>query len=93
MNELIRLLGSPATANIPKRPGEPDCTWADITKIRKELCWEPKVHIAEGVIRMLENMNYWRDAPIWTVSSIADATADWFKYLGSASKESGAVSQ
>jgi hypothetical protein len=29
-------------------------------------------------------MDYWRDAPVWTVSSIADATADWFKYLGSA---------
>ena len=86
VNELVRLLGSPATVHIPKRPGEPDCTWADITKIRSELGWEPKVRIAEGVKIMLENMDYWRDAPVWTVSSIADATADWFKYLEPAAK-------
>jgi UDP-glucose 4-epimerase len=89
VNELIRLLGSPATVHIPKRPGEPDCTWADITKIRMELSWEPKIRIAEGVKIMLENMDYWRDAPIWTVSSIADATADWFKYLGLPAEQSG----
>ena len=82
VNELIRLLGAPSTVHIPKRPGEPDCTWADITKIRSELGWEPKIHISEGVKVMLENMDYWRDAPVWTVSKIADATADWFKYLG-----------
>ena len=92
VNELVRLLGSPATVNILKRPGEPDCTWADITKIRKELGWEPKIHIAEGIKTMFENMDYWRDAPVWTVSSIADATADWFKYLGSSSQESGNLS-
>jgi len=88
VNELIRLLGSPETVHIPKRPGEPDCTWADITKIRRELGWQPKVDIAEGVKAMFEHMDYWRDAPVWTVSSIADATADWFKYLGSSSQES-----
>jgi UDP-glucose 4-epimerase len=88
VNELVRLLGSPETVHIPKRPGEPDCTWADITKIQRELGWEPKVDIAEGVKTMFENMDYWRDAPVWTASSIADATADWFKYLGSPSQES-----
>lgn len=82
VNELVRLLGSPESVNIPKRPGEPDCTWADITKITTELGWSPKVPIAEGVKVMLDNMDYWRDAPVWTVSSIADATSDWFKYLG-----------
>jgi UDP-glucose 4-epimerase len=82
VNELVRLLGSPATVNIPKRPGEPDCTWADITKIRTELGWEPKVAIADGVRAMLENIDYWRDAPVWTASSIAEVTADWFRYLG-----------
>ena len=33
VNEIVRLLGSPPTVQIPKRPGEPDCTWADISKI------------------------------------------------------------
>lgn len=81
VNELVRLLGSPETVHIPKRPGEPDCTWADITKIQGDLAWQPKVSIAEGVKVLLENVDYWRDAPVWTASSIADATADWFKYL------------
>ena len=53
VNELVRLLGSPPTVHIPKRPGEPDCTWADICKIRSELGWEPKVSFADGVRVML----------------------------------------
>ena len=82
VNELIRLLGSPPVAHIPKRPGEPDCTFADIAKIRADLGWEPKVCFAEGVAIMRENIDYWRDAPVWTVSRIAEATTDWFRYLG-----------
>jgi UDP-glucose 4-epimerase len=82
VNELVRLLGSPPSVHIPKRPGEPDCTFADMTKIRRDLGWNPKVPIDQGVRAMMDNMDYWRDAPVWTVSSIADATADWFKFLG-----------
>jgi UDP-glucose 4-epimerase len=81
VNELVRLLGSPSTVRIPKRPGEPDCTWADISKIRRELGWEPKVSFAEGVEVMRQNIEYWRGAPVWTVSRIADATRDWFHFL------------
>ena len=44
------------------------------------------VRFADGVKVMLENMDYWRDAPVWTVSSIKDATADWFKFLGDDSR-------
>jgi UDP-glucose 4-epimerase len=82
VNELVRQLGSPPCEHIPKRPGEPDCTWADITKIRAELGWEPKVSFADGVKIMRQNIDYWRDAPVWTASSIAEATVDWFNYLG-----------
>lgn len=82
VNELVRLLGATRTVHIPKRPGEPDCTFADISKIGAELGWKPKIPIADGVKVMMANMDYWRDAPVWTVSSIADATSDWFKYLG-----------
>jgi UDP-glucose 4-epimerase len=81
VNELVRLLGSPPTVPIPKRPGEPDCTWADISKIRRDLGWEPKVSFADGVRVMLENIDYWRDAPVWTASRIAEATSDWFRFL------------
>jgi UDP-glucose 4-epimerase len=84
VNELVRLLGSPPTINIPKRPGEPDCTFADITAIRRELGWQPKVTLADGVKAMLADLDYWRDAPVWTVDGIARATADWFRLLGPA---------
>jgi len=84
VNELVRELGSPPTVRIPKRPGEPDRTWADISKIRRDLGWGPKVTFAEGVRVMLDNIDYWRDAPVWTTDAIADATQDWFRYLGTA---------
>ena len=51
VNELVRQLGSPPTVNLPKRPGEPDCTWADIAKIEKDLGWHPRVAFPEGVKR------------------------------------------
>jgi UDP-glucose 4-epimerase len=81
VNELVRHLGSPQTVRIPKRPGEPDCTWADIAKIQRDLGWKPKVGFAEGVKVMLANIDYWRDAPVWTASRIAEATSDWFRFL------------
>ena len=89
VNELVRLLGSPPTTHIPKRPGEPDCTWADIGKIERELGWLPKVKLADGVRVMLENIDYWRDAPVWTASTIADATRDWFRFLGQVESGTG----
>ncbi len=82
VNELIRHLGSPPTIAIPRRPGEPDCTWADIGKIRDHLGWTPKVGFAEGVGIMRDNLQQWRDAPVWTVERIAEATSDWFRFLG-----------
>ncbi len=81
VNRLVELLGGEKT-HIPKRPGEPDCTFADISKIVRDLGWSPKVSIEEGVAEVLKNIDYWRDAPVWTPESIANATHDWFKYLG-----------
>lgn len=81
VNRLVELLGGPVT-HIPKRPGEPDCTFADITRIRTELGWQPSVCFEDGVARMLDRLDDWRDAPVWEPSSIASATADWFRYLG-----------
>jgi UDP-glucose 4-epimerase len=39
------------------------------------------VSFADGVRVMLENIDYWRDAPVWTASRIAEATSDWFRFL------------
>lgn len=81
INYLAKLIGG-KTIYIPKRPGEPDSTHADITKARKLLKWEPKVSFEEGVKIMLKNIDYWKDAPLWNQESIAKATKKWFKYLG-----------
>ena len=80
INRLIKLLKGDFTY-IPKRPGEPDCTFADITKIKKILEWNPKISLEGGVKEVLKNINYWSKAPVWTKKSIKDATEDWFKYL------------
>jgi UDP-glucose 4-epimerase len=82
VNELVKLLAPKETVHIPKRPGEPDCTFADTSRIKSELKWRAKVPFEQGVKIMLDNIDYWRDAPVWTPDTIAGATADWFKYLG-----------
>ena len=81
VNRLVELLGG-EKIHIPKRPGEPDCTFADISAISQDLAWSPKVSIEEGVAMLLQDIDYWRSAPVWTPESIASATHDWFKYLG-----------
>jgi len=82
VNRLVALLGSPPVVHVPKRPGEPDCTLADVTRIRRVLGWEPRVPFDEGVEHMLAAIDQWRDAPVWDVASIATATRDWFAHLG-----------
>ena len=82
VNRLVELIDGGDVVHIPKRPGEPDCTWADISKARRLLNWEPKVSLEEGVGIVLDNIDFWREAPLWTPESIADATKNWFKYLG-----------
>ncbi len=81
VNRLVELLGGSVT-NIPKRPGEPDCTWADISKIRRELGWEPAVSFEQGVAKVVADIEYWRDAPLWDPESIRAATGSWFRSLG-----------
>jgi UDP-glucose 4-epimerase len=83
INKIADLLGGKDYKRtfIPKRPGEPDCTFADITKIQNILKWKPKINIEDGVKMVLENIEYWREAPVWTPDAIAEVTEDWFKYL------------
>jgi UDP-glucose 4-epimerase len=81
VNEITAMLGGDVVY-IPKRPGEPDCTQADISKIQRLLGWRPETPFKEGVDIMLEHIELWRDAPVWTESSIEQATEVWFRYLG-----------
>jgi UDP-glucose 4-epimerase len=80
VNRLVELLGG-EVVHVPKRPGEPDCTWADISRIRRELAWAPQVSFEDGVAAMLANIDYWRDAPVWDPASIDRATRTWFEAL------------
>jgi len=81
INYLVELLGGQATY-IPKRPGEPDCTYADISKISEQLHWKPEISFEEGVQKMLSEITHWADAPLWDPSTIAEASKIWFAYLG-----------
>lgn len=81
INHLVKLLNTEKKVYIPKRPGEPDCTWADVSLIEEHLGWKAYVSFEEGVKIMLENIEYWKDAPVWNPKSIGEATTDWFKYL------------
>ena len=80
VNRLIELLGGEMTT-IPKRPGEPDCTWADIARITTELGWQPQVSFEDGVAKIVANIDYWRNAPLWDPDSIAKATRTWFEFM------------
>lgn len=80
VNRLVELLGGQVTY-IPKRPGEPDCTWADISKITKDLDWQPSVSFEDGVKIILENISYWENAPLWDPEAIEVATKTWFEYM------------
>jgi UDP-glucose 4-epimerase len=84
--DLLATLIGGETVHIPKRPGEPDCTFADTTKIRRVLGWQPRTSFEDGVRIMLANIDYWREAPVWDPASIADATKEWFAYLSPGSE-------
>lgn len=81
VNRLVELLKPAAVAHLPKRPGEPDVTHADVRKIHERLGWSAKVSIEEGVAIMLRQIDCWENAPVWTTDTIAEATESWFRYL------------
>ncbi len=81
INKLIKLLKPKAITYIPKRPGEPEVTHANISKIKKDLSWRPKISFENGVKKILDNIDYWKDAPLWNKRNIEKATTSWFKYM------------
>ncbi len=80
INSIVKLLDHDSI-NLPKRPGEPNISIADIQLITDMLAWEPEVSFEEGVNIMLESIDLWSEAPVWDSDTIADATKNWFKYL------------
>ena len=80
VNKIVKLLKG-KVVKIPKRPGEPDITYADIRKIKKKTKWRPKIKIEKGINIMINNIDDWKNAPLWTPNKIKKATKSWFKYL------------
>ena len=80
INQLVEIIGGEKTF-IPKRPGEPDETFADISKAKNLLNWEPKISFHEGVKEMIDCINDWESAPLWDPTSIEKATSTWFKFM------------
>jgi UDP-glucose 4-epimerase len=78
--DIARKLGGEVVF-IPKRPGEPECTFADISEIKKDLGWQPTVDIDQGIKLVIDNIEYWRNAVVWTPDTIDQATKAWFDHL------------
>ena len=84
VNSLVSLLGGDSV-HVPKRPSEPDVTHANITKIVRDLGWNPEISFEQGVQLILNEIEYWREAPLWEPESIAKATETWFKMMSNES--------
>lgn len=80
VNQIAELLGGESVF-VPKRPGEPEITHADISKIWKQLRWKPKVTINEGVKILLSHIDDFKNSPVWTPEAIRGATKNWFAFL------------
>ena len=81
VNKIVELLKFKKKTYIPKRPGEPFVTHADVKLAKKILNWRSKIKIKDGIEILIKNINYWKYAPIWTPKKINKATKNWFKYL------------
>jgi UDP-glucose 4-epimerase len=80
VNKIAKLLGGKKIF-IPKRPGEPDITFANIKKIKNKTNWRPKISIEKGIKLILKSIDDWKNAPVWTPQKIKMATKKWFFYL------------
>ena len=80
IKKLANMIGGKFT-KIPKRPGEPFVTWANISKITKHTKWKPKIKFETGIKELLTSIWDWKDAPLWNKNRISKATKLWFKYL------------
>ena len=80
VNKIAKLIGG-KKIYIQKRPGEPDRSLADISKIKKDLNWRPRITIEEGVRDLLSKIHLWKEAPVWTPKKIKKVTKFWFKFL------------
>lgn len=79
VNHLATLIGG-EREYLPARPGEPEITCADIGAL-KSLGWKPQVPWIDGVGEMIEHIDDWKHAKVWTAEMIAQATKSWMEAL------------
>tara|TARA_R110002072_G_scaffold534_2_gene3501 strand:- start:35357 stop:36358 length:1002 start_codon:yes stop_codon:yes gene_type:complete len=79
VNHLASIIGG-EKVSLPSRPGEPLCTWSGNKQI-SELGWRPEISFEDGIKMVLENKDFWKDAPLWDKESIEKETKSWFQYL------------
>ena len=80
INRIVELLEG-TKVHIPKRPGEPEITFADIRRIKKEVKWKPLISIEKGIFDLKRSIKDWKSAPVWTPEKIKKETKKWFQYL------------
>ena len=56
VNSIADLIGGKKTS-IPRRSGETDRSLADISKIQRQIKWQPKITIPEGIKMLLKNFS------------------------------------
>jgi UDP-glucose 4-epimerase len=80
VNLIADILGG-NKVSVPKRPGETERSIANISKIRKDLNWQPKITIDEGVKMLIKDINNWKEAKVCTPEKIEEEIKNWSKYL------------
>ena len=81
INQVVKYLKASKKIHIPKRPGEPFQTNANIKKIKKDMKWYPKTSFKDGLTLMTKNISIWKNAPLWDKFKINLATKKWFKHV------------
>tara|TARA_Y100001936_G_scaffold239173_1_gene271913 strand:+ start:487 stop:1467 length:981 start_codon:yes stop_codon:yes gene_type:complete len=61
------------------RPGEVKRSLADISKIKKDLGWVPKIKIEQGVKMLIEEINAWKEAKVWTSEKMEKEIKNWVR--------------
>ena len=81
INYLSDLIKAQKKKYIKWRPGEPIKTEANISKIKKHLKWKPKISLKTGIETILNDIIYFKKAPLWTTKKINSALKTWNKFL------------
>ena len=54
---------------------------------KKDIGWEPKIDIEYGIKTLLDKIDDWKEAPVWTPEKIKIATKEWFNLLDKKNEE------